>query len=217
MPTIADYYVQIMPSAEGISGELSNIMDDAAGTAGSKASGTFGSKFSSGLLKANLGAEVIKAATTATINFGKSAISAGMDWETSFAQVQTIMDTTQMSTEDMSSAIQNLSSEMGISANEIAGTVYNAISATGDTANSVELAAQASKLATAGFTDTGSALSVLTTAMNAYGLSASEAESISDSLIQVQNLGVTTVSDIRFYVYRLCRRFVFRLFCRLSG
>ena len=172
MPTIADYYVQIMPSAEGISGELSNIMDDAAGSAGSKASGTFGSNFSSGLLKANLGAEVIKAATTATINFGKSAISAGMDWETSFAQVQTIMDTTQMSTEDMSSAIQNLSSEMGISANEIAGTVYNAISATGDTANSVELAAQASKLATAGFTDTGSALSVLTTAMNAYGLSA---------------------------------------------
>lgn len=196
MPTIADYYVQIVPSAEGIGDELSNIMDSEAGTAGASASSSFGSKFSSGLLKSNLGAQAITAITRATVDFGKSAINAGMEWETSFAQVQTIMDTTQMSTEDMSSAIQKLSSEMGISANELAGTVYNAISATGDTANSVALASQASKLATAGFTDTGSALSVLTTAMNAYGLSASEAEHISDSLIQVQNLGVTTVSEL---------------------
>lgn len=196
MPTIADYYVQIVPSAEGIGSELSNIMDSEAGAAGAAASGSFGSKFSSGLLKSNLGAQAITAISKATVDFGKSAVTAGMEWETSFAQVQTIMDTTQMSTEDMSSAIQKLSSEMGISANELAGTVYNAISATGDTANSVALASQASKLATAGFTDTGSALSVLTTAMNAYGLSASEAENISDSLIQVQNLGVTTVSEL---------------------
>lgn len=196
MPTIADYYIQIMPSAEGMSGELSKIMDEEAGSAGASASSSFGSKFSSGILKANLGAEAIKAVSKATVDLGKAAISAGSEWESSFAQVQTIMDTSQMSTEDMSSAIQNLSNEMGISATELSSTVYNAISATGDTANSVELAAQASKLATAGFTDTGSALSVLTTAMNAYGLSADEASNISDSLIQVQNLGVTTVSEL---------------------
>lgn len=194
--TIADAYVQIIPSAEGVSGKLSTIMDDAAGTAGSQASGSFGSSFSAGIMKANLGTAAIKAVSSAAVDLGKSAVSAGMEWESSFAQVQTIMDTTQMSTEDMSSAIQDLSNEMGISANELSGTVYNAISATGDTANAVELAAQASQLATAGFTDTSSALSVLTTAMNAYGLSADEAESISDSLIQVQNLGVTTVSEL---------------------
>ena len=194
--TIADAYIQIIPSAEGVSGKLSTIMDDAAGTAGSQASGSFGSSFSAGIMKANLGTAAIKAVSSAAVDLGKSAVSAGMEWESSFAQVQTIMDTTQMSTEDMSSAIQDLSNEMGISANELSGTVYNAISATGDTANAVELAAQASQLATAGFTDTSSALSVLTTAMNAYGLSADEAESISDSLIQVQNLGVTTVSEL---------------------
>lgn len=49
MPTIADYYVQIMPSADGISGQLSSIMDGEASKAGTSASGSFGTTFSAGL------------------------------------------------------------------------------------------------------------------------------------------------------------------------
>lgn len=120
----------------------------------------------------------------------------GAEFESSFAQVETIMDTSQMSVEDMKSSIQNLSSEMGVSASELSGAVYNAISATGDTANAVSLVGDATRLATAGFTDAESALSVLTTTINAYGMSASDAESISDSLIQTQNLGVTTIDQL---------------------
>lgn len=157
----------------------------------------FGSTMSKGLKTAiTLGTEAVAAATTAVVAFGKSALDASVQYESAFAQVQTIMDTSQMSVEDMSSAIKELSSEMGVSTEELSNTVYNAISATGDTANAVALAGQASMLATAGFTDTASALSVLTTAMNAYGMSADEAEDISNSLIMVQNLGVTTVSEL---------------------
>lgn len=161
-----------------------------------KSSG-FGSAVGKGLKTAmTVGAEAVAAATTAVVAFGKSALDASVDYETAFAQVRTIMDTSQMSVEDMSSSIKELSSQMGISTTELSETVYNAISATGDTANAVALAGQASQLATAGFTDTSSALGVLTTAMNAYGLSADEAENISNSLIMVQNLGVTTVSEL---------------------
>lgn len=142
-----------------------------------------------------VGAGVV-AATGLMAALGTAVVAAGTEYESAFAQVQTIMDTSQMSTEDMSASIKSLSSEMGISASELSSTVYNAISATGDTANAVNLAGQASKLATAGFTDTSSALGVLTTAMNAYGLSADEASNISDSLIMVQNLGVTTVAEL---------------------
>ena len=120
----------------------------------------------------------------------------GTEFESSFAQVETIMDTSQMSVEDMRSSIQNLSSEMGVSASELSGAVYNAISATGDTANAVSLVGDETRLATAGFTDAESALSVLTTTINAYGMSAADAESISDSLIQTQNLGVTTIDQL---------------------
>lgn len=156
-----------------------------------------GSKIAKGLgTAATVVGAGVTAAAGAVAALGKSAIDAGSKYETAFAQVQTIMDSTQMSTDDMSSGLMQLSNAMGISTEELSGTVYNAISATGDTANALSLAEKASKLATAGFTDTGSALSVLTTAMNAYGLEAEEAENISDSLIMVQNLGVTTVSEL---------------------
>ncbi len=155
-----------------------------------------GNKFSAfgGVLK-GIGVALVASITGLTA-LSSAAVKAGAEYETAFAKVETIMDTSQMSTDEMSISIKELSSEMGIAASELSDTVYNAISATGDTANSIELASQASKLATAGFTDTSSALSVLTTTVNAYKMSAGEAEKISDSLIQVQNLGVTTVAEL---------------------
>lgn len=125
-----------------------------------------------------------------------AAANVGAEFETSFAKVETIMDTSQMSVGDMKTAIVDMSKEMGVSASTLSETVYNAISATGDTAHAVELVGTASKLAAAGFTDTDSALGVLTTTINAYGLEASDAEAISDSLIQTQNLGVTTIDKL---------------------
>lgn len=195
--TIGTAYVQIEPSFDGVTGKIEKEFGGEAEKAGTSSGKKFGSSFAGAIGTAGkVAAGAIAAGTAAVGGFVKASISAGSEYQSAFAQVETIMDTTTVSAEDMSAAIQNLSSDMAISASDLAGTVYNAISATGDTANAVNLAAQASKLATAGFTDTGSALSVLTTAMNSYGLSADKASDISDSLIAVQNLGVTTVSEL---------------------
>lgn len=140
--------------------------------------------------------KALAAVATASAGALVAVSKIGIEFESAFAQVETIMDTSQMSVEDMRSSIQKLSSEMGVSASELSGAVYNAISATGDTANAVSLVGDATRLATAGFTDAESALSVLTTTINAYGMSAADAESISDSLIQTQNLGVTTIDQL---------------------
>ena len=193
MANIGQAYVQIIPKADGISGNISKMLDGEATSAGKSAGAKIATGIGAGLKVA--GAAAI-ASTAAVGGFIKESVKAGSEYESAFAQVETIMDTTVMSAGDMSNAIQSLSSEMAVSASELSSTVYNAISATGDTAHATELAAQASKLATAGFTDTGSALSVLTTAMNAYSLSADEASNISDSLLAVQNLGVTTVGEL---------------------
>ena len=173
-----------------IAGAVSSSFDSAIGEAGQKI--------------ANLGSIAQAAAATASAAWGalklgefiSDAIAIGSEYETAFAKVQTIMDKTQTSSEEMSSAIKALSNETGIAAAELSGSVYDAISATGDTANAVSLVGDASKLATAGFAESGDALSVLTTIMNAYGLSADEARNISDSLIMTQNRGVTTVGAL---------------------
>lgn len=138
----------------------------------------------------------VTAATAAFTAGAAAAIAAGSAYQTAFAQTMTIMDQSVVSAGDMSDAIIDLSNDTGAAATSLSESVYNAISATGDTANAVSLVADSSKLATAGFADESSALSVLTTITNAYGMATTEASNISDSLIQTQNLGVTTVGQL---------------------
>lgn len=132
------------------------------------------------------------AATGAGVAMGKMAT----DFEDAMAKVSTIADETEMSMEDMEKAIMELSNQTGISSTEIAGNVYDAISAGQKTGDAVNFVSNATKLAKAGFTSSASALDVLTTIMNAYGLSADEVTKVSDVLIQTQNLGKTTVDEL---------------------
>ena len=101
-----------------------------------------------------------------------------------------------MSVDDMSDAILSLSNETGIAAGDIADNVYNAISAGQKTGDAVNFVRESTKLATAGFAESGNTLDVLTTILNAYGLEATEVTNVSDMLIQTQNLGKTTVAEL---------------------
>ncbi len=122
------------------------------------------------------------------------AADAAATVETSYAKLETIAGGGAMGA--LTAQIKDLSAETGIAQDALSDVAYNAISAGSAVENSVGAATAASKLATAGFTQTSSALSVLTTAMNSYGDSAGTAMDISDGLIMVQNLGVTTVAEL---------------------
>lgn len=197
--SIAKAYVEIIPSMEGAQSKITEALN--VSSVGESSGKSIGSSLVSGFTTviSGLSTAATALATTAITSIvavGTAAVSAGSKFESAFAKVETIMDTSAVSTSEMSDAITKLSNETGIAATTLSDTVYSAISATGDTANAVELAGTATKLATAGFTDANSALSSLTTVINAYGYSAEEAESVSDALITTQNLGVTTVNDL---------------------
>lgn len=114
--------------------------------------------------------------------------------ETAVAQLQTIAGGGSIGV--LRDELIGLSNDTGQAVDSLADTAYNAISAGTAVEESVGAASQASQLAVAGFTDTASALSVLETATNSYGEAAGGMEHISDSLITVQNLGVTTVQQL---------------------
>lgn len=118
------------------------------------------------------------------------------NFEDAMAKVNTIADTSAVSLDDLTGQIMDLSNQTGISAEDIADATYNAISAGQNTADAVSFVANATSLAKAGFTDTASAIDVLTTIMNAYGLEASEVGKVSDMLINTQNKGKTTVAEL---------------------
>ena len=126
---------------------------------------------------------------------GGASAKMAMDFEDAMAKVNTIADTAEVPLSELEKAILDLSNQTGISSSEIAGNVYDAISAGQKTGDAVNFVSNSTKLARAGFADAGSALDVLTTIMNAYGLEAAEVGRVSDVLIQTQNLGKTTVGE----------------------
>lgn len=186
--SLASAYVQIIPSADGISGKLAEVMGGEAADAG-KISGK------------SLGSALVGTLTTvvAAAGIGKmlqSAFTGGTAFESAMAKVGTIADTAKVPLESLSSQVLQVSGDMHIGANEIAEAAYQAISAGQDTGNAVAFAGQASMLATAGFTSTTSAVDILTTALNAYGKGADEAGHVSDVLLTTQNLGKTSVDEL---------------------
>lgn len=127
--------------------------------------------------------------------FGEAS-QAAAEFETAINKVSTIADTSAVSIGQIQTDIQKLSGQTGKSVNELSESVYQAISASVDTADAVNFTATASQLAAGGFTSSTTAVDVLTTALNAYGLEASEANKISDMLITTQNLGKTSVDQL---------------------
>ena len=186
--SLASAYVQIIPSADGISGKLAEVMDGEAAAAGKISGKSLGSALVGTLTKVVVAAGIGKML--------QSAFTGGTASESAMAKVGTIADTSKVLLESLSSQVLQVSGDMHIGANEIAEAAYQAISAGQDTGNAVAFAGQASMLATAGFTSTTSAVDILTTALNAYGKGADEAGHVSDVLLTTQNLGKTSVDEL---------------------
>lgn len=135
----------------------------------------------------------VSAAVTA---IGGMSVKGALKFEDSMAKLSTIADESEVPLADLEKQIKSLSDTTGISAAELAENTYNAISAGQKTADAVDFVAQSTRLATAGFAESGAALDVLTTILNAYGMEASEVNHVSDVLINTQNLGKTTVAEL---------------------
>ena len=124
----------------------------------------------------------------------------GSSFETSFSKASTLFGDVSVDTDNLKSKIADMSKQTGISAEELNETLYQAMSAgipvTEDMGTALAAVQTAAKLSVGGFTSSSTAMSGLTTAINAYGLSADDASRIADEFIQVQNKGVTTVDEL---------------------
>lgn len=140
------------------------------------------------------------AGIAATLNEIKNGFfdcsEAAAQFETSTAMVATIADTSQKSLSSISKEVRTYSNETGEAASDMAEATYQAISASVNTADAAAFAGTATKLAVGGFTSATTAVDVLTTAINAYSLAASDATQLSDYLITTQNLGKTSVDQL---------------------
>lgn len=139
--------------------------------------------------------------TIGTISAVAAAVYAGPvqaaeKYETAIQKVNTIADTQAVPLNTLSQQITQLSNKTGIAASAIAEDVYNAISAGQKTGDAVNFVTNSTKLAKAGFAESSQTLDVLTTVLNAYGMSADKVTTVSDMLVQTQNKGKVTVGQL---------------------
>lgn len=143
-----------------------------------------------------LGGKMTATITMPVVAGGTVAVKEAKDYSSALAKLSTIADTTQTPLSDLDDSIMKLSDDTGISAAALAEASYDAISAGQSTEDAVGFVGKANVLARSGFTSMSTATDTLTTAMNAYGLSADQVSSVSDKLITTQNLGKTTVDEL---------------------
>lgn len=198
-------------AVEAVEDAMSDVVDsvsDAAKDVGDSASDigdSIGDGFEEGTDQAStaidaLAQALVAAGVTASVKAITDALmgctQASMEFETAMAKVGTIADESQKPLGDMRNEILALSGETGKSVGELAEATYQAISASVATESAVDFVGIANKLAVGGFSDTTTAVDILTTAINAYGMSADDAAKISDVLITTQNLGKTSVAQL---------------------
>lgn len=112
-------------------------------------------------------------------------------------EINTILDTTQFSLEDVEREVLDLSLALGEQETLIAKGFYQTLSAGVTDASDAMIVLNASaKLGIAGLASTESAVDVLTSIMNAYGLSVADATDITDTLFKTVELGKTRIPEL---------------------
>ena len=186
---LAKAYVQIIPSAQGIQGSITDALSGE-----SKSAGTSSGKSLASSLVSSLKSTVVGLGIGKIISDGIADTSA---FETAMAKVNTLFDSSKDVTfEGLQQDILKLSSAYGVGATTLAEAAYSAESAGVSVENISAMLEGSAQLATAGFTDIDTALSATAKTMNAYGMEAEDMNKVQKVLIQTQNLGITTVGEL---------------------
>ena len=124
------------------------------------------------------------------------AVKGAMDFEDQIAKVRTLVDETKYNTDGLADTFIKLSNESGRSTAELAEAGYQALSAGVKFDQMNDFLQTAVNLSKVGFTETATAVDVLTTSINAYGDKALTAEEYANRLVLTQNKGKTTVDEL---------------------
>lgn len=150
------------------------------------------------IIKANLVSEAvtqgIQKLGSALKAAASNAVSMAMSNETTFAKASTLL-----SGDDLTKYFEGLiemSNRTGVAFTDLAESMYSALSAGVPQDNVLEFVENTVNLSKGGFTQTATAIDIVTTALNAYQMEMSEATHVQDVLITTQNLGKTTVDEL---------------------
>ncbi|SDO76664.1 phage tail tape measure protein [Clostridium gasigenes] len=143
-----------------------------------------------------VGGNLTKFVSVPIAGLGLAVGKMAVDFESDFAKVSTLLDSSKGDFNTYKKDILKASSDSKVAVGEFSDAVYESISAGVDQSRAVGFTTEAMKLAKGGFTTGAKAVDVMTTAINGYKLKTEDATRIADLLTTTQNLGKTTVDEL---------------------
>lgn len=141
----------------------------------------------------------ITTAVTSGISAIKNAISdtiqVGREFEREWANVTTMFDTSKTNANDFKQELMDMSPVLG-DTTELARGMYQVLSASIEPAKAIDFLTTAAEAATAGVTDTATAVDALSTVINAYGMEAENAGKVSDIMFATVKRGKLTYEQM---------------------
>lgn len=131
------------------------------------------------------------------------AVKAFAAFEKQMAEVSTMLDKPGQHMKQFSAAVQGMSMRFGESTETLAKGLYQILSATIDASQALHVLNASAKAAIAGLSDTTTAADLITTVLNSYNMSASEATRISDILFATIKRGKTTFAELAQFLGKL--------------
>ncbi len=122
------------------------------------------------------------------------AVNMALGNETAFAKASTLLRGNDI--QKYFEGLIDISNRTGVAFENLAESMYSALSAGVPQDNVLDFVEKSVKLSKGGFTQTETAIDIVTTALNAYQMEMTEAEHVQDVLITTQNLGKTTVDEL---------------------
>jgi TP901 family phage tail tape measure protein len=118
------------------------------------------------------------------------------DFEGAMAKVSTNLDTTKVSLRGLSDGLIDIAIKTGESFDSLTKGLYDTVSSGVEAGQALTFLDAAARLAVGGSSNTADAIDGLTTILNSYGLSASKAREITDSLFKAAEFGKTEISEL---------------------
>ena len=181
-------YVQIMPSAQGISGMISGAIGGEATAAGQAAGKALG-----GSMIGALGGIIAAAGIGKMVT---DAITTGMDFDKSMAQVAATMGTTVDQIKDLRDFAKEMGASTAFSATEAADALNYMALAGYDAETSMKMLPNVLNLAAAGNIELAQASDMVTDAQTALGLSLDETSMMVDQMSKASSKSNTSVAQL---------------------
>ena len=142
--------------------------------------------------------KALAAVGVAALAMGAQGVAAFADFDKGVREVGTLLgDIGDHEIKALGDDIRDVSKAFGQEAPQVARAFYDSISAGVANAETAKgFAEDAARFATAGATDISTGVDLLSSAINAYGLSADDAGKVSDTLFATVRAGKTTVAEL---------------------